>query len=113
MLHSECVLVTLSILDLLAGFLPKYVQTFELMARNSCMSSLLAVSGMLLNCWGKKQQKISHCKTTEMFDHADRSHNPDTYFKKGIQLAFSGFDFVSVWTAKREVREHLLWAFDI
>lgn len=42
--------LTLSILDLTKGFLPKYVQASELRARNSCMSSLLDVSGMLLNC---------------------------------------------------------------
>lgn len=41
---------TLSIRDLPHGFLPKYVHTSELSARNSCMSSLLEVSGMLLSC---------------------------------------------------------------
>lgn len=42
--------LTLSILDLTNGFLPKYVQPSELRAKNSCMSSQLVVSGMLLSC---------------------------------------------------------------
>lgn len=46
---------TLSMRDTIKGFLTKAILASVLRARNSCISSLLAISEMVQSCWNREQ----------------------------------------------------------
>lgn len=48
--------LTLSILETTKGFLTKAILASVFRARNSCISSLLAISGIAHSCWKKKKK---------------------------------------------------------
>lgn len=98
---------TLSIRETMKGFFTKAILASVLSARNSCISSLAAISDVAQSCCNRPQ-------TSDGGGAAEVAPAPSggfTHFKKGFQKSFPGLDLLAVHVPKRHVGEHFLGTF--
>lgn len=119
------------------GFLTNAILASVFRARNSCISSLFAISGTAHNCCKGRWSFRSFFEwNSQLHDAKCRWNRCDvlhrgyraalsavfcltgtsmrvSHLQERFQQTFSGFHFIAVHVSKREVREQFLWAFDI